>query len=362
MRSFKILEIEGISLVLHWSFVFLFGFYFLLIFFFDSKNFFSTGMFLFFLFASVFFHELSHALVSKKLGIKVKKILLLPIGGVALASKNPKNPKHEFLISIAGPLFNFFVVFSLLFIFWLFPFLFPLNLSTNLNSFDFESILVSSPLIALLYVNLMLGSFNLFVPALPLDGGRIARSILAMGTGHYKATKKVVFLSKIVAVLLFFVGLTHANIVLMVIALFVYFGSSQEQQMAELQNALNQIDLERIVDTSVMPLSSEITGFQAKQFLLENNLFECPVRMKKGYAIASIEHLYNLNNVQLHKTLEELLSKTNTLSLEKIKKIGVETLLTEQNKTKIVLFKGNYYGVLKLQDIEKAVRFASYKK
>ena len=65
-----------------------------------------AAFFIIVVFICVVFHELSHSLMAKRFGIEVKDITLLPIGGVASMSAIPEKPSQEFLISIAGPLFN----------------------------------------------------------------------------------------------------------------------------------------------------------------------------------------------------------------------------------------------------------------
>src|SRR3989338_5529322 len=62
------------------------------------------------IFCFVTIHELCHSLVAKRFGINVRKITLLPIGGVASMTKMPDKPSQEFLISIAGPLFYISVI------------------------------------------------------------------------------------------------------------------------------------------------------------------------------------------------------------------------------------------------------------
>src|SRR5690606_30517299 len=51
------------------------------------------------LFACVALHELGHSLVAQRLGLRVKEIVLLPIGGIARLSRDPKKPLHELLIA-----------------------------------------------------------------------------------------------------------------------------------------------------------------------------------------------------------------------------------------------------------------------
>lgn len=116
------------------------------------------------LFASVIFHELSHSLVARKFGIPMKGITLFIFGGVAEMSEEPPSPKAEFFMAVAGPLSSIALGFGLLLIWFL-----------------GGSIGLSRPLLGVLVylgmINLILAGFNL-LPAFPLDGGRVLRSVL----------------------------------------------------------------------------------------------------------------------------------------------------------------------------------------
>jgi Zn-dependent protease len=54
-------------------------------------------------FGSVLVHELMHSIVSQRQGIPVQAITLFVFGGVSQITEEPKQPKDEFRMAIAGP-------------------------------------------------------------------------------------------------------------------------------------------------------------------------------------------------------------------------------------------------------------------
>ncbi len=116
------------------------------------------------LFLSIIFHEMSHSLVARKYGMPMKGITLFIFGGVAEMGDEPPGPKAEFMMAIVGPLSS--IVLSLLF--------FGVSLLGRRGGWA-ESVIGVVQYLA--FVNGLLAAFNL-LPAFPLDGGRVLRSIL----------------------------------------------------------------------------------------------------------------------------------------------------------------------------------------
>lgn len=180
MQGIRFAKFKGISLEIHQTFIWLILIIVILLLIFSPAEFFSYLLLLAFLFVSVFIHELFHSLVSIWRGFKVKKIILLPIGGLSVSTDFPEKPLEELLISLAGPLFNFIIVFAIIVIINVFPGLPWPSLSGGEALQELNTAILGNPLFALFWVNLILGAFNLFVPALPLDGGRVLRALLAL--------------------------------------------------------------------------------------------------------------------------------------------------------------------------------------
>ena len=113
---------------------------------------------------SIIFHEMSHCLVAKRQGIAIQGITLFLFGGVAEMEEEPPSPKSEFLMTIAGPLASLFLAA----VFWLIARLFQAPGWGGILSQVFGYLMI---------MNFGLAIFNM-IPAFPLDGGRILRSVL----------------------------------------------------------------------------------------------------------------------------------------------------------------------------------------
>lgn len=133
------------------------------------------------LFASLIAHELGHALVARRRGIEVKRIDLFLFGGLTQMSRDAATPGEDFQISVAGPLATLAVILVCLGADVAIVGGHRLWHAVVLDS-DIQITPVLLSLSWLLPMNVVLLVFNL-VPAFPLDGGRIARSIVWRVTG-----------------------------------------------------------------------------------------------------------------------------------------------------------------------------------
>jgi Zn-dependent protease/CBS domain-containing protein len=146
------------------------------------------------LFASVLVHELSHSVVARALGLRVRDITLFILGGVSNIRGEARTPRDEALVSAVGPLTSF----VLAGLFWLIGQWFgPLPDLLELDSPRFLSTFspAAGVLSYLVFVNVLLGAFNL-IPAYPLDGGRVLRSGLWWLAGFDRATSVAVRLGQ----------------------------------------------------------------------------------------------------------------------------------------------------------------------
>src|SRR6185437_2630570 len=175
------------------------------------------------LFASVLLHEVGHTLVARHYGIRTLEIVMFPIGGVSRPEREPK-PREELWIALAGPMVNFLIAAVL--IGWL---------STRqgfVNVMDLRNPTDANLLQRIALGNLLLWLFNL-LPAYPMDGGRILRSLLALKRPIDDATRIAAGAGQMFAILMGLAGLLWGNFMLMFVALFVYLGALQEGATAK---------------------------------------------------------------------------------------------------------------------------------
>ena len=195
------------------------------------------------LFGCIVLHELGHSLVAQRFGVKVREIVLLPIGGVARLLRDPSKPWQELLIAIAGPLVNVAIAGLLTLAAvaafgpgWVWSALGGGFGGSSAGGLYLEAS-GASLLAWLLTGNLLVAVFNM-IPALPMDGGRVFRSILAMVLGRPRATRVASFVGQVLAVGFIGLGLYGHNLMLAIIGGFVFLGASQERFANEATESL----------------------------------------------------------------------------------------------------------------------------
>ncbi len=210
--------ISGIKIRLHWTFVLLplFIYFSSLM---DGRGMtaaIASVVFVLAIFGCVLLHELGHAFAARQFGIGTRDIILLPIGGVASLENMPRNPFQELWIAVAGPLVNVVIATAL----WIGLQFSLLPLPAAMASF----------LTSLALVNVALVVFNM-IPAFPMDGGRVFRSLLAMFLSYVRATKIAASVGMLCAIGLGLYGLFTGHLLLILLAAFVYVAGQSEKMM-----------------------------------------------------------------------------------------------------------------------------------
>lgn len=220
------------------------------------------------LFVCVVLHEFGHALAARRYGIQTRDITLLPIGGVSNLKRIPEDPKQEFYIAIMGPAVSITIACALFFILWLAGHgAISAGITNSWTAISFFQ--------KLMLANFVLAIFNL-LPAFPMDGGRIFRSLLARYVGFARSTRIAARVGHAVALLFGLLGLL-ANPFLLFIAVFVWIGASQEAAMAEVRPLLAGISVGRVTVTEVTVLSASDRLGQVVEVILHGTQQVFPV-------------------------------------------------------------------------------------
>lgn len=201
------------------------------------------------LFACVILHELGHALAARRFGVNTRNILLLPIGGLAVLDRLPEKPFHEFLVALAGPAVNVMLAIGFSPLLFLVPFERRARIFSYImqepNVFLRDITYFDGFLFGLVVLNLLVAVFNL-LPAFPMDGGRILRSLLSMRMERVKATRFAAFLGQFLAVLLVIFGLFNENYAAAIIGAFIFFTASNEYRSIRNESLLKQFKVKDI--------------------------------------------------------------------------------------------------------------------
>jgi Zn-dependent protease/predicted transcriptional regulator len=218
------------------------------------------------LFGCVLLHEFGHALAARAFGIPTPDITLLPIGGVARLQRMPDKPWQELIVAIAGPLVNV-VIAALLILF--------LGRPADLEHVEQVQQPGVGMLAKLASVNVMLVLFNL-IPAFPMDGGRVLRSLLVMTLPYARATQIAAGIGQALAFVFGFVGL-FTNPMLIFVAFFIYLGAQQESAMAQMKDLSLNLRVAEAMVTHLVRLPPDATLEDAVEALLRTSQHEFPV-------------------------------------------------------------------------------------
>lgn len=210
----------------------------------------------FVVFGIVVLHEFGHILAARKFGIPTKDVILSPLGGMARLQKLPANPYQEMVVAAAGPAVNLVLAGIGLLIQ-------PLVVSTSAAGAFFAALLGW-----FITINLVLIAFNL-IPALPMDGGRILRAALTKKQGHLKATQTAARVARWSALAMAIYAVASGQLMLLIIAAFVFGMSWVEVMQAKMQaaqtNPLYQV-FQHAQRTQQRPSPSGHTGQVVDQY------------------------------------------------------------------------------------------------
>jgi len=234
-------------------------------------------------FACVTLHEYGHALAARRYDVETHDITLLPIGGVARLKRIPQIPIQEFVIAVAGPAVNVVIAALLLILIfatgqgWLFEILYdvmsgtiaPEAFETTRQTIDqvFETPTLIGFALSIFTINVILVLFNM-IPAFPMDGGRVLRSLLAMVVPYVSATRWAQRIGVVCAILMAAAALSSdpPRIVMLLIAGFIVFAGLAEVRQVEVREMVDGLTVGDVMTEDVPVVRADMTADQLSQW------------------------------------------------------------------------------------------------
>lgn len=224
------------------------------------------------LFVSVTIHELGHSWVALRYGIEIESITLWILGGLASLKTLPKEWNREFWIAIAGPLTSVLVAAVCVVGTVLLP-----------DSSQVWRFIVGW----LAITNLILAVFNL-LPAFPMDGGRILRALLARSRPYGTATKLAARIGVAFALLFAGIGVWTLQILLLLLALFIYSAATTESQSVLLDELLEGLTVGDIMTRDPASISADTTIDELGMQMVRDRQTAYPVADEQGTILGMI--------------------------------------------------------------------------
>ncbi|RME39160.1 MAG: site-2 protease family protein [Thermoflexia bacterium] len=309
------------------------------------------------LFLCVVLHELAHSLVALQFGSRVHEITLLPLGGVAQMEQIPEKPFQELALSLAGPLTSGVIGVGLAVLTVL---LFPLRIWG-----DFVRALGSGGTLRWAYLmpylavtNLFLALFNL-LPAFPMDGGRVLRALLATVMPYGRATVIAIRVGQALAWMVGLAGLLTRDVFLILVALFVYAGATQEGHMVQLKTALAGLRVRQVYSHPVQPVRTDDPLSYVVDLMLSGFQTDFPVCDGERLVgmLTRSDVLRGLKERGPNIAIAEVMQRNFFTVQPEDDLFDVQQRMSEQRLEAVPVVEGStFLGLLTRQDLEEAYR------
>ena len=302
------------------------------------------------LFVSVLLHELAHSLVAKYAKLPVHGISLFFFGGVSQIPDEKTRPGVEIAMAGAGPLF------SLVFSFILYTILPLITL-----------IEVQAVIGYLAIVNFLIGIFN-FMPAFPLDGGRILRAVLWWKTGRLDiATIAASKAGKFFSLMLVFFGVfgvfsgmgLSSSIWFILIGGFIYIMAEASLEQVVIKKSLDKVTVKDIIvkkPTFVGP--TQTLQQVVNKFLHEPHEAYAVMENGKFLGVLKTKHLKSTPK-ELRKTMKvrDVMTPPKMKASPKDQIYPLLSKMSQKDQPLIpVFYNKRFVGIVRREDIMQYIR------
>ena len=276
----------GIKLSVHPLF-FVFGFYYAL-----------TGRIFEFVIYTVtaVIHELGHSFAAARAGYRLDRMVLMPFGAVVKGNIDGMKPSDEIGIALAGPFINLATGIFFVAVWWIFP-----------EIYAFTDIAASA--------NFTMAVIN-FIPAYPLDGGRILSVLIGKKTGEDRAFRLCRILGVVFGLLIMALFVLSCfrtvNLSLLFFGLFVLAGAlgrAKDNVYVRMYPAMSEERLMRGMPYNRIAVTKRMTVKKLMRLLDYNAVNEVSVfDGEKKVALLSQKDINKIiENGDIYSTLEKFI-------------------------------------------------------
>ena len=252
-------------------------------------------------------HEYGHVLAARRFGIGTVDITLLPIGGVARLKSMPRIPWQELVVAVAGPAVNVVIVILLLAGFFAFSsesvlYAFQGSIISAISGQNMDEEMLQTMdrilmrpsftgyALMLVGVNFMLVVFNM-LPAFPMDGGRVFRSLLAMVINYRKATWIASRVGLLCAAGMAFIALNATPIlwIPVLIAIFIGYAGLAEAKQVDTMEVVRGVTVRQAMIKTGVCVQMDTPLSQASQVWETSPIQALPVVSNHGIVVGMLQ-------------------------------------------------------------------------
>jgi len=311
-------------------------------------------------FSTLLFHELSHSVVAQGYGVNIRSITLFVIGGVAQMEEIPREPRKEARISAAGPALSLGIGIVSYAIYYLFG---PVSPAETDATFKNVTLIVIG---IIAFYNILLGFFNL-IPAFPMDGGRLLRAGFATRMSYIDATKRAVVVGKSFAFAMGLFGLltlAAGGLWLLLIALFIYFGGSEEEKATVVSVTLEGVTARDLMTSipNVIYVPPDWTLDQLIEVMFKTKHMGYPVQESLDSPVLGV---ITFSDVQKVPALKRVTTRVEDVMKREIISIQPDAdaydalkLMSTHNLGRLIVMKDEQLqGIVSRTDLVRAIQF-----
>jgi Zn-dependent protease/predicted transcriptional regulator len=293
------------------------------------------------LFVSVLIHELGHAMAARGYGVRTKSITLWLLGGVAQLDQIPRQRGAEAVVAIIGPL----VSMALGVLFWFGASATRPGLPGTRFIFEY-----------LAWLNWIIAAFNM-IPALPLDGGRVLRSLLAMKMPHLRATQIATGVSRVLAILLGLFGLMIVDFFLVAIAFFVYLAVEAEARNDLIVDLLQGVGVGELMSAPAKTVPSDLTVAQLHERMLKDHHLGFPV-VDADQRLVGMINLGHLQHADSATPVSQIMNRSPKTISRRAGALDAFHQMSADNFGRLVVTdeQGGIVGMLTKTDLMRAIQ------